>query len=174
VEPVTAARAEFITFVDGRRDRLLRIAVLLTGDVRDGEDLLQSVLEKVYLRWTGGHPPDNPDAYVRTALVNAARSVRRRVRAFPELLTAAPPETAADSSPVDVLLRARLLVALRRLPVRQRAVVAVRYFDDYSEHDVARILGCQVGTVKSHAHRGLKQLRADPLLAEYIETMREA
>jgi RNA polymerase sigma-70 factor (sigma-E family) len=164
----------FEAFVRLRSAALFRFSVVLTGDVGAAEDLLQSVLEKVYGRWAAGHPPDNPEAYSRTALVNAARRLWRRRGSSREVLLAELPEGPATESSSDVLLRSALLAVLRTLPVRQRAVVALRYFDDYSESDVAQILGCNVGTVKSHAHRALRKLRADPRLAGYLETVKEA
>ena len=171
---MTKAREEFVAFVASRSDRMLRIAVLLTGDLRDAEDLLQSVMEKVYLRWSAGHKPTDLDGYVRSALFNGAKSAWRRRRSRPETLTANAPDVIADAVSGDTLLRSRLLEAVRELPLRQRAVVALRYFDDYSEADVARMLGCSVGTVKTHAHRGLKRLRDDPQLASYLHTVEEA
>lgn len=83
------------------------------------------------------------------------------------------PDAVAAPEGGDVVLRGALLRALRTLPVRQRAVVALRYFDDYSERDVAQILGCTAGTVKSHAHRALRRLRADPVLASYFDPVLE-
>jgi RNA polymerase sigma factor (sigma-70 family) len=83
------------------------------------------------------------------------------------------PETPAPGATSDPALRHVLLTALRELPARQRAVVALRYFDDYSEADVAELLGCRIGTVKSHAHRGLSRLRSNPLLTTYLDPVTE-
>jgi RNA polymerase sigma-70 factor (sigma-E family) len=166
--------ATFEAFVRLRSAALFRFSVVLTGDVGSAEDLLQSVLEKVYGRFAADHAPDNPEAYTRTALVNAARHFWRRRGSSREVLVAELPEGLTAEATGDVLLRGALLQVLRTLPVRQRAVVALRYFDDYSESEVALILGCNVGTVKSHAHRALRKLRADPRLASYLETVKEA
>ncbi len=156
-------------FVDANGLALLRFATLLAGDVRGGEDLLQSMLEKIYPRWAAGHPPDDGYGYARTALLHAAQRSWRRRQANPEVLLANPPETPTIDPDDDPLLREALLRALRQLPKRQRSVVVLRYFDGYTEGQVAKLLGCSVGTVKTHAHRGLQRLGADPQLARHFD-----
>ncbi len=171
-EPTDAdGSADFIAFVRDNRHRLLQLATLLTGDVHAGEDVLQSALEKTYLRWLKGHRPQRLDAYVRTALANEARSRRRRWSFRHESSTARPPETAHAGHDDGVSTRLSILAALGRLPARQRAVIVLRYFDDLSEADVAAVIGCSVGTVKTHNHRGLKTLRNDPHMAAQLGDM---
>ncbi len=160
---------DFAAFVDSNGLSLLRFATLLAGDVRGGEDLLQSVLEKIYPRWVSGHPPDDGDAYARAALLHAAQRSWRRRQAHPEVLVADPPDRATVDPDADPLLRDALLRSLRRLPKRQRAVVVLRYFDGYTEGQVAGLLGCSVGTVKTHAHRALQRLREDSQLARHFD-----
>lgn len=163
----------FDLFVRLRGARLLRLATLLAGDLGRGEDLLQSTLEKVYVRWAKGPPPDEPYAYVRAALVHAAQRSWRHRRRGPEMLVGEV-ATADRGVGADVgLLRGSLLDALADLPARQRAVIALRFFDSYSEVEVAELLGLNLGTVKTHAHRGLRRLRADPRLAGYLDPVRE-
>ncbi|SQD98452.1 MULTISPECIES: SigE family RNA polymerase sigma factor [unclassified Parafrankia] len=150
--------ATFELFVATRGTAMLRTAVFLAGDPHTGEDLLQDVLLRVYRHW---RRVDDPDAYVRRALVNAAASRRRR-RRFREdpLDTAAEP--IADSAPdgTDALsTRDQLFAALRQLPPRQRAVIVLRYFDDLTETQIATAVGCTPGSVKTHAARGLARLR---------------
>ncbi len=164
----------FAGFVRQSGASLLRTAVLLTGDGHLGEDFLQSVLAKVYLRWAAGHPPESPEAYVRTALVRGAGRFRLWHRPWVESLTPEAPERSAPASDSDQQLRAELLAALRRLSTRQRAVIALRYFDDLSEAETAHALGCSVGSVKTHAHRGLAKLRLDPLLEAYFREVVES
>ncbi|KUJ67805.1 RNA polymerase subunit sigma-24 [Streptomyces albus subsp. albus] len=149
----------FEEFVAARGPRLLRIAWLLTGDAHLAEDLLQTVLAKVWPRWHRIVGED-PEAYVRKALVNTHTSWwRRRWRGevphedLPEQAAAADPFAAVD-------LEQSLAAAVRRLPVRQRAVVVLRYFEDLSVADTARVLGCGPGTVKSQAVKALRSLRA--------------
>jgi RNA polymerase sigma-70 factor (sigma-E family) len=163
----------FEAFFRQRGAALFRFSVILTGDENAAADLLQTVLARVYARWAVGPWPAAPDAYMRTALVHAAGQFWRRRSTSREVLVADPPETVASAVPADLPLRGALLAALRRLPVRQWAVVALRYFEDFSEREVAQILDCQVGTVKSQAHRALRKLRADPQLAGFFDTVME-
>jgi len=162
----------FEAFFRQREAALFRLSVVLTGDESAGADLLQTVLARVYARWAAGPWPAEPEAYLRTALVHAAGQFWRRRSRNREVLVAEPPEMIAGAT-TDLALRGALLAALRRLPVRQRAVVALRYFEDYSEREVAEILDCQVGTVKSQAHRALRKLRSDPQLADFFDTVME-
>ncbi len=148
--------ASFERFVAEREAPLLRTAVFLAGDRGRGEDLLQDVLLAVFRRWGR---IDDPEAYVRRALVNAATSRWRRPRVREEPL--GPAADRGVSSDADRLAeRAELLAALRVLPPRQRAVVVLRYFDDLSEAQIATLLACSPGSVKTHCARGLKRLRA--------------
>lgn len=157
--------AEFTDFVRGRSTALLRTAVLLTGGDRGhAEDLLQGVLERMYVRW--GRIQGPPEAYARRALVHASINRWRGRRRRPELPLLGPDpcvEAADDASRVD--LRDALVRELLTLPPRQRAVLVLRYFDDLPEAEIAEALGCSVGTVKSQASRALARLRqgTDPL-----------
>jgi RNA polymerase sigma-70 factor (sigma-E family) len=165
---VDVPAGDFESFVRERATALLRMAVVLTGDVNAGEDLLQAVLERVYARWSAGHPPDNPDAYTRTAMVHAARRLWRRRSTDRELLVSEPPETVMGDPGGDELLRLALLPVLAALPLRQRAVIALRYLEDRTEAETASILGCSVGSVKTHAYRALRRLRQEPMLAGHL------
>jgi RNA polymerase sigma-70 factor (sigma-E family) len=150
----------FADFVRQRSPALLRSAWLLTGDWHAAHDLVQTALEKSWPRW--GRRIDNPDAYVRRVLTTTYLSWRRR-RWTGELPSPQPPERPATDDLAD--LRLTLLGALARLTPRQRAVIVLRYYDDLSEAETAAVLGCSVGSVKSHSSRGLAQLRATPGLA---------
>ncbi|GAQ58569.1 RNA polymerase sigma-E factor [Streptomyces acidiscabies] len=154
---------QFQEFVRARWTRLVRTAYLLTGDPHHAEDLTQTALAKAYRSWRRVSRADSPEAYVRRMLVtcNNDRFRKRRVR---ESLTAAPPDTVAYADhPVED--RGPLLTALAELPDRQRAVVVLRYWEDLSESEVAEVLGCSQGTVKSQASKGLAKLRSHPGLA---------
>ena len=151
---------EFRDFVVARSPRFLRTAFLLTGDWGHAEDLVQTALAKVYRHWGRLRDHDALDAYVRKAMVNIRTSWWRRawkaeqaVAAVPELLV---PDQAGDHAERDRLRR-----ALLTLPERQRAAVVLRHYDDLPEQDVARLLGCSVGTVKSQCSRGLARLREE-------------
>ncbi|MGW7268774.1 SigE family RNA polymerase sigma factor [Streptomyces sp. NPDC054842] len=155
----------FKEFVRARWSQLVRTAYLLTGDVHDAEDLTQTALAKAYRSWWRISRTDNPEAYVRRMLVTC-NSDRFRKRRVAESLTAAPPDTAGrDESAGRVEERGSLLAGLAQLPARQRAVVVLRYWEDLSEAEVAEVLGCSTGTVKSQASKGLAKLRTYPGLA---------
>jgi RNA polymerase sigma-70 factor (sigma-E family) len=145
----------FREFVDLRYGDLLRIAYLLTGSAHDAEDLVQSALLKVMRRW---RKVDDPLAYLRRTMANQHISLWHRVRSR-ELVGATPPEPATDDTADRVVRRRALIDALRELPPRTRVVVVLRYLDDLPEAEVAAMLGWPVGTVKSHASRGLARLR---------------
>jgi RNA polymerase sigma-70 factor (sigma-E family) len=156
----------FEAFVAGAADRLLLSAVLLVGgDWAAGEDLLQGAFERTYRHWAR-IADGQPEAYVRRALVNAATSRWRRLRArvseVPLVVDGRwTVDIAADGLDHADRMSQRdgLVRALRTLPPRQRAVLVLRYFDDLPEADVAAALGCSVGSVRSQASRGLARLR---------------
>ncbi|MFE5815424.1 SigE family RNA polymerase sigma factor [Streptomyces sp. NPDC056479] len=157
--------AQFQEFVRARWSHLVRTAYLLTGDAHHAEDLTQTALAKAYRSWRRVARADNPEAYVRRMLVSC-NSDRFRKRRVAEALTAAPPEVAGrDEGYAGVDERGALLGALAQLPPRQRAVVVMRYWEDLSETEVADVLGCSVGTVKSQASKGLAKLRTYPGLS---------
>jgi RNA polymerase sigma-70 factor (sigma-E family) len=148
------ARQELAQFVEVRYADLLRTAYLLTGSPDAAEDLVQTCLLKAMARW---EQIADPMAYLRRAMVNDRVSRWRRLRR--ELLRADPPDFAVPDATIPVAERALVLAALRRLPVRMRAVLVLRYWEDLSEAETARLLGCSVGAVKSQASRGLARLR---------------
>jgi len=153
---------DFEGFVVARRDALLRTAYLLTGNHHDAEDLVQSTLIKVVPKWS--RLKGDPERYVRQVL--ARESVNRwRGRRWREMTTDTVPETTHSSTDRSSTDRIALLDALRTLSPRQRAVVVLRYFEDQTEAETARLLDCSVGTVKSQASRALAKLRIDPALA---------
>ncbi|REF31696.1 SigE family RNA polymerase sigma factor [Calidifontibacter indicus] len=154
----------FTEFVRARGGSLHRTAMLLTHDHAAAEDLVQTALAKAWQNW---HRADQPEAYVRRILVNEfASGWRRKWRG--EVPTDELPERPLDDG--DRLdTRAGLIDALARLPRQQRAVVVLRYYQDYTEEQTARTLGISVGTVKSHTSRALSALRISPHLAATSE-----
>lgn len=157
-EPAAGAAREFDDFVAARGSALLRTAHLLTADAAAAEDLLQDTLVRAWSRWSRVRRADAPEAYVRRMLVNASISRWRssRGRQASERLMADPPDIAA---PEQVGRDDALWRALAGLPARQRAVLALTYFEDRAEAEVAELLGCTVGTVKSQRAKALRSLR---------------
>lgn len=154
---------DFEAFVAGSGQRLLATAVLLVGDRQQAEDLVQVTLERTARRWS--RLAGAPEAYARVVLVHLVVD-RRRLRRLREV----PLDTdvVGGRDPADrVAVRSALLTGLRQLPPRQRAVVVLRYIEDCTEAETARVLGVGVGTVKSSAHRGLERLRSE--LSELVE-----
>ncbi|GGV16443.1 DNA-directed RNA polymerase sigma-70 factor [Streptomyces filipinensis] len=154
------AQESFRQFVAGRSTALLKTAVLLAGgDRHAAEDLLQNALVKAAGRW---QRIDEPEAYVRRILYRQQISRWRLKWRRREVMVAEPPESGAGHSPDTsgaAELRLVLRTALSRLTARQRTVLVLRYFEDLPEADVARLLGCSVGTVRSTTHRSLARLR---------------
>lgn len=150
----------FVAFVADRGTALLRTASLLCASRADAEDLLQTALEKTYRHWARLSAESDPEPYVRRILVNLTISRARRWRILREVHMATPPEVPVAASETHAVeLRGALIEHLRRLGPRQRAVLVLRYWEDQTESEIARTLGCSVGTVKSQAARGLARLR---------------
>lgn len=149
----------FEDYVTARGAALVRFARVLAGDEHRAEDLVQDVLARAYLRWDAITRSDEPDVYVRQAIVNATRSWWRR-RSNHETPTSVLPEgTAPGAFDADAVERDALWRRIRRLPARQRAVVVLRYYEDLDDATIATILGCTAATVRSHAMRALQALR---------------
>jgi RNA polymerase sigma-70 factor (sigma-E family) len=150
---------DFETFFRMRSPALLRAAYLLTGDRHLAEDLVQEALARTHRVWSRLVAEGSPEAYVRRVMYNLQASRWRR-KQFTEVRTDRVPEGSGHRDEAgDAVDRLALRTALRALPVRQRATVILRYFEDRSEAETAEILGCRVGTVKSHLSRGLARLR---------------
>ncbi len=147
----------FDDFVRSRSTGLLRVAYLLTGDRHAAEDLVQEVLEQMYLRWR--RIEGSPEAYARRALVNRSTNRWRWRARRPETPLESGHERPEPDHGDNVVIRSAVLDALRGLPPKQRAAVVLRYLDDLPVHEVAAALGCSEGTVKSNASRGLDRLR---------------
>lgn len=152
-----SSRDDFEDFVAARYPALLRTAYLLTGHRADAEDLLQTALARCVPAWH--RISGDPEPYVRTVLVreNVTRWRRRRWR---EVSTDHVDDTLGGLGPESTVTdRTMLVQALAELPPRQRAAVVLRHVEDLAEREVATIMGCSVGTVKSQTHAGLARLR---------------
>lgn len=147
----------FAAFVELAWQRHLRLALLLTGDRWQAEELLQDSLVKIYERWHRLSRSDELHAYLRKVVVNNHTSIWRRRRR--ESLVSDVPDR---PGPVGNVVSTQALVvreALRALPPRQRAVVVLRHYEDLPEREIARVLGCSPGTVKSQHAKALAKLR---------------
>lgn len=157
---------DFESYVLARQRSLLRSAYLLTGDVHGAEDLVQAALLKAWSRWSRVADMDDPDAYVRKVLVNTFFTWRRR-RWHQEMPTAQVPQTVVDDPTEPVAEELWVWSRLQVLTPRQRAVVVLRFYEDLSQEQVAGLLGCGVGAVKTHCSRALEKLRRPaPVLRE--------
>jgi RNA polymerase sigma-70 factor (sigma-E family) len=153
---VTSAE-EFIEFATAASPRLRRTAFLLCGNWHTAEDLAQTTLAKMFVSWRRVSQPEAAHAYATRTLVNCYLAGRRRKRAT-ELLLSRPPDRAVEPQAPE--LRLLVLDALATLPPRARAVVVLRYWEDLSVEQVAQLLGCSPGNVKSQSARSLDKLRA--------------
>ena len=151
--------AAFRAFVETNGAALLHAARLLTGDHHRGEDLVQTALTRVYLKWDR---IDTPLAYARKALVTAhIDSTRRRwwgerpTETLPEVATSKAPRSARPTSATSCV------GCSPGLNPKERAVIVLRYYCDLSEQDTAASLGVPVGTVKSTCSRALSRLRVE-------------
>ncbi|MFM2076830.1 MAG: hypothetical protein RJA49_720 [Actinomycetota bacterium] len=163
MEEVAVARtdADFVAALADDLPRIQRLARLLTGQAEAAEDVVAEAIARSLPKWRSGQVHD-PSAYVRTVVVNlSSRGWRRR------LLGSRRDHHALDWLPAPRDLEAgaterdRTLRAVLRLPVRRRAVVLLRFYDDFSEQQIADALGIRVGTVKSQLSRALEQLRGE-------------
>jgi RNA polymerase sigma-70 factor (sigma-E family) len=152
--------------------QLVRLAVLLVHDVGSAEEIVQDCFISVHSKWNRLHDPDKALAYLRQSVVNRSRSHLRHlsvVRRHADHQGLPPVTAGADDAAYDHARRATVLDALRRLPRRQREVLALRYYLDLAESEIADMLGISRGAVKSHASRGAAALRAE-LAAELEES----
>jgi RNA polymerase sigma-70 factor (sigma-E family) len=140
---------------------LIRFALMLTGDQQTAEDVVQDAFLGLHRNWHRVRDPASHPAYLRTAVVNGARAVHRgrgRMRARLHLV---PPEQlvwSAEAAAIDSEDRRELLTAIARLPEHQREVLALKFFLDLPEAEIAKTLRVSRGTVSSRTARALKAL----------------
>ena len=140
---------------------LVRLAALLIDDVGASEEVVQDAYVKMHGAWGRIREPQAAVGYLRTTVVNLARSrLRHRQvvqRHAPKPMPDAP---SAEQGALDQLERDRVVRALRALPARQRECLVLRYYGDLSEIQIAEAMGISTGAVKSHASRGMAALRS--------------
>lgn len=158
LEELLAAKGEY----------LLRTAALLAGSQEEGEDLLQAALERVFRRWRTIR--GDPEGYLRQTLYHLAADGWRRKGAWRARLgLLRPPEALSDGTDA-VDRRDHLVRLLRELPPRQRTAIVLRYWEELTEAEAARVMGCSPGTVKSATSRGMHRLRELSGLGESDDT----
>jgi len=167
----------FDEYVDGRLGALLRHATAITCDPHLAQDVVQEVLVRAQARWDHIGQLSRPDAYVRRMVLNEFLSWRRRFsgRAVPtrhQTIDAATPAVADPA--VGVVERDAAVAMIAGLPPRQRAVLALRFYEGCSDSEIADLLGCSEATVRSHASRALATLRGSAPVQRSTMTTREA
>ena len=149
---------EYVEYVRSRLPSLRRSAYLVLGDSDRADDAVQDALTVLYRRWGRLNEVLSLDAYVHTMVVRACLTYRRRSWSR-VLLRDDPPDSVVESGSSRVDDSLLLRQALHRIPRAQRMAVILRYLCDLPVADVARVLGCSEGTVKSRTHHGLRALR---------------
>lgn len=161
----TGSDEHFAAFVRTRTDWLLKTAYLLTRNGADAEELVQDTLVWLYPRWGQVELAEHQPAYVRKAMVNRFLAGKRRMSSTELPLTesvasALEHRTATPDGTAEVDERAVMWHELGVLSERQRAAIVLRFFHDLADADVAEVLDCRVGTVRSLISRALSTLRA--------------
>lgn len=169
-----AADERFDAFFREHHRAVYGFACQVLSDPTDADDVTSDVLVAVYLKWQRGRV-DDPRAYLRRAVVNRVTSGFRRLAVQRRYVaTQLAPDDPRHQGAFDERLAQsdQLRRALARLPVRQRAAVVLRFYEDLSEAETAAALGCSVGTVKSQVHHGVARLRT--LLGPHLAAEGEA
>jgi RNA polymerase sigma-70 factor (sigma-E family) len=153
---------DFQSWVRANGDALMRFAYLVIGDRDRAADAVQDALVAACPRWRRIVARGSPDAYLRRCVVNADtsrwRRFLRRERLEPDPMLFAKQGTETDTAG-KVVLEDAMWSLCQQLPPKQRAAIVLRYYDDYSDTDIAAVLECSVSTVRSQIHRGLATLR---------------
>ncbi|GIH17090.1 SigE family RNA polymerase sigma factor [Rugosimonospora africana] len=151
-------KARFSEFVTLRAPALVRVAYLLTGDRHAAEDLVQSALVKTLTRWQSLRNED-PEGYVRTVMYREQISRWRRWSRHRERLIAPSDDLVGADPHGQTDLRVSMREALLRLSPAHRTILVLRYYEDLTETQVAAVLDCSIGSVRSRTHRALTRLR---------------
>ncbi|MGH8890755.1 MAG: SigE family RNA polymerase sigma factor [Acidothermaceae bacterium] len=155
----------FVEFAATRLPRLLRYALMLTGDRELAQDVVQDVLARAHVKWRKISGADSPDAYVRQMVLNEYLSWRRtwavrQVQAVGERVIELGDSRAATRDHAEAVADADdLWSRLATLPRKQRAVLVLRYYEQLDDDEIAALLGCARVTVRSNASKALKTLR---------------
>lgn len=155
----TESRDEVRAFIAARRPALYRSAYLLVGNSPDAEDLVQATLVRVITAWDRIQRRDAPEVFARRVMVNLAASRWRRLKTYAAIVHRTAPAGDEPDIADAAAVRDAMWAAIQSLPVRMRAVVVLRYYEDLSEIEIAAVLGCSTGTVKSQSSKALARLR---------------
>jgi RNA polymerase sigma-70 factor (sigma-E family) len=163
-EPRTPAvwdAADVVTEIyHGHYNQLVRLAVLLVHDVQTAEEVVQDAFEAMHLAWRRLRDSEKALQYLRQTVVNRSRSVLRHRKVVDmHAPKPAPDEPSAEHAALALLERSAVAAALRSLPERQREAIALRYYADFSEADIAKAMGISKGAVKSHTARAMSSLK---------------
>jgi len=151
----------FEEFAQTRLQALLAFATALTGQRATAEDVTQEVLIRAHDRWDRIGRLDRPELYVRKMVLNEFLSRRRRSWRTVLAANPVPAEGLTADHASSYEQHAAMLAQLGKLPRRQRAVLALRYYEDRSDTEIAELLGCTPSTVRAHASRALAALRIE-------------
>ncbi|GII80063.1 DNA-directed RNA polymerase sigma-70 factor [Sphaerisporangium rufum] len=146
----------FVRFVAERADALLRYGYVLTGNPHDAADLTQEALVRLHRAWPRVRRKEQPESYARMTMARLHVSTWRRRRR--EVLAWDPPD-AEHLDPLPSEAERGMWQMLAGLPRKQRAVLVLRYYEDLTDVEIARVLGVSHGTVRSHASLALARLR---------------
>lgn len=159
----SAEQGEIEAYVEGAMPRLVGLAYAMTGSKPDAEDLVQDTLATVITKWARVSGAENVDAYVRRTMVNTLISKKRRKWTTEvvshDAVTADRVQPTGAGVAQQVTDRDAVLGLLRQLPDRQRAVMALRFYEDLPDAQIAQALDCSEQAVRSAAHNAMKTLR---------------
>jgi RNA polymerase sigma-70 factor (sigma-E family) len=159
--PAVWAAADVVTEIyHGHYNQLVRLAVLLVHDVQTAEEVVQDAFEAMHLASRRLRDSEKALQYLRQTVVNRSRSVLRHRKVVDmHAPKPAPDEPSAEHAALAILERSAVAAALRSLPERQREAIALRYYADFSEADIAQAMGISKGAVKSHTARAMASLK---------------
>ncbi|MFI9552372.1 SigE family RNA polymerase sigma factor [Nonomuraea endophytica] len=158
-EPLTRQHVDVAAIFAEHQLGLVRLALLMLGDRASAEDVVQEAFTRTHASRGRLRDPDKALAYVRSAVLNGCRSVlRRRATVFRRALPYDPPVWSAESAALVGEERREVLLALQRLPRRQREALTLRYYLDLSDPEIAETMGISGGTARSTIARGLAAL----------------
>jgi RNA polymerase sigma-70 factor (sigma-E family) len=160
-KPAVWAAADVVTEIyHGHYNQLVRLAVLLVHDVQTAEEVVQDAFEAMHLASRRLRDSEKALQYLRQTVVNRSRSVLRHRKVVDmHAPKPGPDEPSAEHAALAILERSAVAAALRSLPERQREAIALRYYADFSEADIAKAMGISKGAVKSHTARAMASLK---------------